>query len=234
MPAETGVAAVNGVALSVIESALARLERRPRGQGVALPGVAAQWEGDRRMAGHAVTVTLSTDEGFPHGRKDNQEWWHYVQAQPGPKVVVARLLSREPGTGAACGVLSAHVLKSLGCDGFLTDGYVRDAAQMAACGLLVASRGVTLRHGTPHVVRFGDPVEVFGMPVAPGDFVMAGKEGALAFPAAWLADLPARIREVNARVEPVLDYCRGKRRTAAEIAAVIARYMPQPAGAKGH
>ena len=136
----------------------------------------------------------------------------------------------QPGTGAACGVLTAHVLKALGCDGLLTDGYVRDAEQTAALGLLVASRGVTLRHGTPHVVRFGEPVEVFGMKVSPGDIVTAGREGALSFPAAWMSDLPARIREVETRVGPVLEYCRQGRRTAKEIAAVVEKHMTQSAG----
>jgi regulator of RNase E activity RraA len=140
------------------------------------------------------------------------------------------VLSKEPGAGAACGVLTAHVLQALGCGGFLTDGYVRDADQAAEAGLLVASRGVTLRHGTPHVVRFGEPVEVFGMRVAPGDVVTAGHEGALAFPADWLEELPARIREVEARVGPVLAYCRRSRRSAGEIAAAIEKHMPRPSG----
>jgi regulator of RNase E activity RraA len=207
--------------LSMIESAVARIGKRAREEGVALPGLAALWEGPGRVSGYAVTVTMSTQDGFPYGRKENIEWWRYVESRPGPKVVVAQVLDGESGQGAACGVLSAHVLRSLGCAGFLTDGYVRDVEQMRSAGLMVAARGATLRHGNPHVVRFGGPVEVFGMKVSTGDFVMAGGEGAIAFPAGWLAELPPRFDEVQARVEPVLKFCRGQRRAADEIAALM-------------
>lgn len=207
--------------LSTIESAVARLGKRPRGEGVALPGLRPLWEGTERVSGYAVTVTLSTEEGFPHGKKENVEWWRYVESRPGPKVVVAQVLDGESGQGAACGVLSAHVLRSLGCGGFLTDGYVRDVEQMRSAGLMVGARGATLRHGNPHVVRFGGPVEVFGMKVSTGDFVIAGGEGAISIPAGWLAELPAKRAEVQARVEPVLKFCRGEKRSADEIAAML-------------
>jgi regulator of RNase E activity RraA len=232
MPSNASLDWLSNTSLGALEGALARLSRRPRGAGVALPGIVAHWPAGRHLAGLAIPVTLSTDEGFPHGKIENADWWRHVEAQPGPKVVVAQVLSAAPGTGAACGVLSAHVLKALGCSGFLTDGYVRDVDQMAALGFLGASRGATVRHGVPHVVRFGEPVDVFGMKVAPGDFVLAGSEGALAFPAGWVDDLPAKLREVEARVNPVLAFCRGGRRSATEIQQAIARYMPAPAPEK--
>jgi regulator of RNase E activity RraA len=214
---------LSALPLSTIEGAVARVGKRPRGEGVALPGLTPLWTGPERVAGYAVTVTMSTEEGFPQGRKENREWWRYAESRPGPKVVVARVVDGATGQGAACGVLSAHVLKSLGCAGFLTDGYVRDVEPMQKVGLAVAARGATLRHGNPHVVRFGEPVEIFGMKVATGDFVMAGREGAIAIPAGWLSELPAKVEEVRARVEPVLEFCRGRQRTADEIAALLER-----------
>jgi regulator of RNase E activity RraA len=231
MPADAGFEALSRFPLSTIEGALARAGLRPRGEGVALPGLAPLWKGDGRIAGRAVTVVMSVDEGFPHGRKENAEWWRHVEAAPEPKVVVAQVLGANSAAGAVSGVLTANILRALGCQGFVTDGYVRDADEIARAGLLTAARGVTLRHGNPHVVRFGEPVEVLGMKVAPGDAVLAGGEGALAFPAAWLSELPSRIREVEARVGPVLEFCRGKRRTAAQIAEAIAKHMP-PAGTR--
>lgn len=221
MPNEFNLGALENRPMSTIESAVARLGKRPRGEGVALPGMRALWEETGRIAGYAVTVTMSTQDGFPHGRKENVEWWRYVESRPGPKVVVAQVLDGETGQGAACGVLSAHVLRSLGCAGFVTDGYVRDVEQMTSAGLKIAARGATLRHGNPHVVRFGGVVELFGMRVSTGDCVIAGSEGTIAFPAGWLAELPAKLNEVEARVEPVLKFCRGGKRSADEIAAVL-------------
>ena len=191
-----------------------------------MPGLLPLWKGDRRILGRAITVTISAEENFPFGRKENVEWWRHVEAGPEPQVVVAQVLGRDPGAGAACGVLTASILKALGCEAFLTDGFVRDADEIAQSGLLVAARGVTLRHGNPHVVRFGEPVEVLGMRVAPGDIVLAGAEGALAFPAGWISDLPNMIQEVEGRVGPMLAFCRGKRRSAGQIAAAMAEHMP--------
>jgi regulator of RNase E activity RraA len=217
--------------LGTVEGALARWNRRPRGQGIALPGLTPLWRQGaerRRIAGRAVTVTLCAEEGFPFGRRENVEWWRHIERQPGPKVIVAQMLGPasgvkgDPGAGAACGILSASVYVSLGCAGFITDGYVRDAAQMESAGLLVAARGATLRHGVPHVVRFDEPVKVCGMDVQPGDMVLADAEGALAFPAEWMSELPGRLRQAEARVNPVLEFCRGGRRTADEIAQRIA------------
>jgi len=177
--------------LSALENAVSQLGKRPRGEGVALPGLLSSWEGPERVSGYAVTVTLSTEDDFPHGEKENIEWWRYVESRPGPKVVVAQVLDGASGQGAACGVLTAHVLRSLGCAGFVTDGYVRDVEAMRITGLKVAARGATFRHGNPHVVRFGEPVEIFGMKVSTGDLVNAGLEGAISIPAGWLAELPA-------------------------------------------
>lgn len=225
MPASTDMETLAHSSLSLVESAIARLGRRPRGEGVALPGLTTHWGGAQNVVGYAIPVTLSTEDGYPFGKRENLDWWHYVEAQKGPKVIVAQVLTKEQGTGAACGAVSAHVLKSLGCAGFLTDGFIRDQDLIARSGLLVAARGTTLRHGSPHVVRFGDPVSIYGMSVSSGDVVVAGKEGALAFPAEWLTEIPHRLKEVSARVDPFLHFCREKR-TAQELAAAMAKMMP--------
>lgn len=231
MPSEDTARALAPYTLGTIESAVARLGKRVRGEGVALPGIVPHWSGRRRMAGFAIPVLISTEANSPHGRRENQDWWRHVEQQPEPKVIVAQCLDTDPGAGAACGILSAHVLAALGCNGFLTDGYVRDTEQLGGSGLLVASRGSTLRHGAPHIVRFGEPVRVFGMEVRPGDLVLADADGAVAFPSSWLEQLPRKMREVQDRVNPVLAFCRGRRRRADEIASAIERYMPRAAAA---
>lgn len=215
--------------LSMLESAVARLGRRAREEGVALPGLIPQWHGAKRITGYAVPVTLCTDEGFPFGRRENLEWWRYLEAQPEPRVIVAQVLSREQGSGAACGVLSAHIYRSIGCHGFITDGYVRDVEQIEKSGLLLAARGATLRHGVPHVVKFGQPVHVFGMQVSAKDVVAAGEEGALTFPASWLPEIPSKIREVAASVNKMIRFCHNPH-TAGDIAAAQAQAMPANSG----
>jgi len=213
---DAGFKLLAGVPLSTVEGAIARMGQRRRSEGIAAPGLRALWSDGQRLAGYAVTMTMSVDESAGAEKSRNEEWWKFVESRPGPKVVVAQVRG-DRTAGAACGVLTANVLRSLGCAGFVTDGYVRDAARMAEVGLLVAAAGPTLLHGAPVVVEFGKPVEIYGMRVATGQAVLADAEGVISCEAEWMAELPQRIKEVNARVDPVIAFCRGGRRSANEI-----------------
>lgn len=213
---DAGFKPLEGVPLSTIEGAIARMGKRRRSEGVAAPGLRPLWSGGRRLAGYAVTMTMSVDESAGAVKPGSEEWWRFVESRPGPKVVVAQVRG-DRTAGAACGVLTASILRSLGCAGFVTNGYVRDAARMAEAGLLVAAAGPTLLHGAPVVVDFGKPVEIYGMRVATGDAVLADAEGVISCEAGWLAELPQRVKEVNARLDPVIAFCRGGRRSANEI-----------------
>ncbi|MBL8227015.1 MAG: hypothetical protein JNL98_01000 [Bryobacterales bacterium] len=176
----------------------------------------------RRVEGIAVPVTISTASGGQ--RQANVEWWKYLESSPGPKVVVAFDRNPMPGSGAACGRLTAHVLRALGCIGYITNGYIRDPASLGTLSVFAA--GVTLRHGDPHVVSWGEPVTVGGMRVSQGDWLVADEEGAIVFPRAWLQDLPAALGAVSKRIDPVLDYCRKPGATAEHIARLLAQGEP--------
>jgi regulator of RNase E activity RraA len=208
--------------LGQLESSIARLGRRPRGEGVTLPGLQ---QFGARIAGAAIPVTVSTDSSGP--RRQNVDWWKHVEKVAGPKIVVAKDVSSQPGTGAVCGRLTAAILRALGCAGFITDGYVSDTADFAPFAAFAA--GLTLRHGDPHIVGWGEPVVIAGMQVSPGDLVVAGAEGAIAFPPAWLSELPAALDAVEQRIQPVLKFCRSGRANAEGIAELLA---PKETGGK--
>jgi Aldolase/RraA len=156
-----------------IESAVARLNRRPRGEGLTLP----------------VLALIGAR-------------WKHLERAPGPKVAVAHDVSRQRGAVAVCGRLNGYVLRALGCAGMIADGHVRHRDDLRAAGLAV----LTLPNGNPHIERWGEPVTVAGMRASPGNAVMAAAEGAIAFPVAWLADLPRVLDEVARRVDPVVSW----------------------------
>ena len=86
--------------------------------------------------------------------------------------------------------------KALGLAGTLTNGLMRDLGDLAP-GYQVLAGGVGPSHAFVHVTEHGSPVRVFGMEVAPGDFVHADRHGALVVPPEVLPDLGRAIVEVQ-------------------------------------
>lgn len=78
--------------IGVIESAVAKLGRRPRGEGVTAPGLSVLRATHARLLGYAIPVQMSIDAGDPHGRRDNDDWWRHIEQQSASqRVVVARI-----------------------------------------------------------------------------------------------------------------------------------------------
>lgn len=206
----------------VIESAVAKLGRRQRGDGVAGPGLVPVRASHARVVGYAIPVQMSIDPGDPHGRRDNAEWWRHIEQQPAlPRVIVAQDISSDPAHGVVCGRLSAHIYSALRCAGFLTNGFVRDAGTLASLDFALFAKGRSARHGNPHVVRFGAPAEIFGARVHPGDIIAADEDGLVAFPSSWLANVIEEAHALESKQAPVYEHLRSGKADAASIAKAL-------------
>jgi regulator of RNase E activity RraA len=86
------------------------------------------------------------------------------------------------GYGAFWGEVQTNVHKALGCLGTVTDGSIRDIAQVAE-GFQMLAGSITPSHAYVHVVEFGVPVTIAGMEVASGDLIHADRHGAVVVPA---------------------------------------------------
>jgi regulator of RNase E activity RraA len=209
----------------VVESALALMAGRHQGEGVFGPGLSMRFPQHGTVVGTAVVSIMSSDDGGP--RVDNQQWWDRVYHTRGPRVAVILDTTGRPGTGVIAGRLSAVILKSLGCAGLVTNGFVRDLPLIAPERFQILSGGVTVAHRSPHVVSFGAPVSIMGATVHPGDSIHASSEGVIAFPPDALKHLEEAAAEVERRLKPVLAYCRSGSADPAGIAAAIDRHMPK-------
>jgi regulator of RNase E activity RraA len=136
------------------------------------------------MVGFAKTVTIRARDrvsGSSYMQK-RMDYLDYVAAEPRPGVVVIQDLDEPAGYGAFWGEVQTNVHKALGCLGTVTNGSVRDIAQVAE-GFQMLAGSIAPSHAYVHVVEFGVPVTIHGMAAKSGDLIHADRHGAVVVPA---------------------------------------------------
>jgi 4-hydroxy-4-methyl-2-oxoglutarate aldolase len=95
---------------------------------------------------------------------------------------------------AHMGELSAETLKNKGVLGCVVDGFIRDTNFLLAMGFQAWSRGHTPRdivgYWLPTATEI--PIEVAGVTVAPGDYLIGDRDGLLRLPGAMAEEIVAR------------------------------------------
>lgn len=147
-----------------------------------------------RVAGPALAVTLSTDDNLGMAQ---------LLASPPPPAGTVLVVGGSAYSRTAClGDLVARGLLAARVAAVVTDGLVRDSAEVAALGLPVWSRGVTpAASAKDGPARVGGTVSVAGVLVADGDVVVADDDGVVVWPAWQVVELlaaAARRRDADA------------------------------------
>ncbi|WP_439498443.1 RraA family protein [Bosea sp. (in: a-proteobacteria)] len=123
-------------------------------------------------------------------------------AQPGDVIVTAA--NGFTGTGII-GDLMAGMMKNRGVAAFVTDGVVRDLADLRKIGLPVFARGVTpnsVHRSGPGTV--GLPIVCGGIAITSGDIIMGDADGVVVVPQARAAEVLARLKLVREQEAGVL------------------------------
>jgi regulator of RNase E activity RraA len=132
---------------------------------------------DRRISGRVVTVKLERDDGRPPASR-HLGTTAIEAAQPGDVVVV----EQRTGIDAAAwgGVLSLGA-RLKGLAGVIVDGPARDVDEARQHDFALFARDHTARTARGRIVETGTnvPITVGGIPVAPGDFVVADGSAAV-------------------------------------------------------
>lgn len=153
------------------------------------------------LTGRAITVVCEPSNAA-HPRQNPRAWSEYrryVASQPGPKIVVVQDLDKPRAVGAFWGEVNANFHRALGCAGTITDGAIRDLEEMAYAGFKALARRLCVGHAYSWPVGWGEPVEVFGRRVEPGQLVHADKHGFIVVPPEDEANLleAARFMDTN-------------------------------------
>lgn len=133
------------------------------------------------MIGYAVTVKIKPSEPASNPNAW-AEYRRYIASLPGPKIIVMQDLDKPNTIGSFWGEVSANTHKTLGCVGVIVDGAIRDLDEMKSAGFKAVARRLCVGHAYATPVSWGEPVEVFGTTVNPGDLIHADKHGFLIIP----------------------------------------------------
>lgn len=133
-----------------------------------------------RFAGPAFTV------GYVDWRKEApSDVGDYPDEVPPGAVVV---IDNKARTDCSIwGSLTTQVAKRNGIAATVIDGACRDLGASREAQYAIAARGATPRTGKDRVTvaSVGLPIDVAGIPIAPGDFILGDEDGIVAIPRQW-------------------------------------------------
>jgi 4-hydroxy-4-methyl-2-oxoglutarate aldolase len=206
-----------------VSNAIETFELRLRNEGFTDHRIRCLFEDAPPVIGYAVTATIrsSTPPPVGHQYSDRTDWWNSIVRAPAPRIVVVQDVDHREGLGAFVGEVHAHVLRALGCVAYVTNGAVRDLPEVRATGLQAFASGTTPSHAFVHIVGFGEPVEVAGLTVAPGDLLFGDRHGVVSIPHAVAADLPRVVDEMRTRECRVIDHCASPEFSIAELRSIV-------------
>lgn len=162
------------------------------------------------VLGYAVTGKMRSSSAPIAGQAyhENMNWWRYVASMPEPRVMVVEDADEQPGAGALFGELHAVIGLALHCVAYVSNGTVRDLPQVEALGFQLFARGAAVSHMYAHISEFGEPVEIGGLKIAPGDLIHGDRHGVHIIPLSIASEIPAMAHEVLAEERRLKDYCR--------------------------
>ena len=158
------------------------------------------------MVGTALTVTMTNTPGAVASR---ERWWQMFEAlgeTPAPSVLVVQDVSGAPTRCAFAGEVMATLAKRLGAVGMVTDGGVRDIAEVRQLGFQYFSRYIVVSHGNFDIVDIGEPITLDGQRIETGDILHGDANGVVIVPREVLAGLPREVEAVRKRERATMDY----------------------------
>ncbi|EKE43130.1 hypothetical protein OCGS_2721 [Oceaniovalibus guishaninsula JLT2003] len=163
------------------------------------------------IVGRARTAQIAalapSDEPAETIRARRMAYYRHMAEGDGPAVAVVEDLDGADAIGAFWGEVNTWVHKAFGLSGTLTNGVMRDLGDLAP-GYTVIAGSVGPSHGFVHVRSVAQPVTVFGLTVAPGDWVHADRHGAVVIPDDVLPGLKDAIATLWRTEAIVLDAAR--------------------------
>lgn len=177
-----------------------------RGMGLrdfVLPPEVAPLSPDRTAAGPAFTFRGRVTPGIT-GHDTYMGWTAFLSQAPAGCVALCQPHNR---TVAHMGELSAETLKRKGVRGYVVDGGCRDVSFIRRIGF-----PVWCRYATPSDIvgywlpeGLGEPIEIGGVAIRTGDYVLADGDGVVVLPQSQAAAIVAETERVMSTENQVRD-----------------------------
>lgn len=225
--AQTQIQALKQISTPTVANAIETFKVRPREQGNLSSAIRALFPEMGPMVGYAVTGVIRAEQGSVEGhRASTFAWWDFVQSIPVPRVIVIHDLDDPRGQGAQWGEVQANIHRALGCVGVVTDGSVRDLAEVRALGFQFCAAHVSVSHANVHLVDFNLPVKVGGVWINPGDLIHGDQHGVLAVPLAIADKIPQAAAQIEADERRIIDLCKSPKFSAERLKALYGEIRP--------
>ena len=212
-----------------LSNAIERTGVRMRNEGFAKGSVRCYTPDLPPMIGYAVTAQARTS--FPPIAQryyhTNVDWWRYVQTIPEPRVLVIQDVDENHGAGALAGELHAAVGDALGSVGVVTDGAIRDLPHLNKMGFHAFAGSLIVAHSYAHIGTFGEPVEIGGLNIAPGDLLHGDLHGVHTIPLSIARDLAEVAEEVLRDERKFVRLCRSPEFSIEKLAEKLDEVFPR-------
>jgi 4-hydroxy-4-methyl-2-oxoglutarate aldolase len=170
-----------------------------RGRGFpdqVLPASIRPLDPSRKLAGRVFTV-----EGRPDPHLDAHEtllaWTEFLSRAPAGHVVICQ---PNDSTLSHMGELSSETLVYRGVRGYMVDGGCRDTDFILKLGFPVFCRYTTPRDivGRWRAERFNEPIEIGGVTIRAGDYVLGDQDGVVVIPVEVVEEVVTEVERVMA------------------------------------
>ncbi len=209
-----------------VANAIEQFRVRLRNEGFTRPGLHCVTGGAPRLIGYAATCRVRSADPPMSGNAyvDRTDWWDTIGLLPLPRVAVIQDLDA-PAGGSTVGEVHAAILKAFHCEGVITNGAVRDLPGVSRMQFPMFASAVSVSHAYMHIVEFGVPVEIFGLPVRSGDLLYADVHGAVSIPLEIAARIPEVASAILTREQEIVDLCQSPDFTLERLLEAI---QPKP------
>ena len=141
---------------------------------------------------------------------DRTDWWDRLTEVTAPRIVVIEDADRNAGRAAFIGETHAAILQANRCIGVVTNGAVRDLAQIEQTGFQLFSGTISVSHAYAHVAQVNRPVTVAGLKIVPGELLHGDRNGVVKIPPHSAERILEIAAEMRRREERILQFCRSK------------------------
>ncbi|MGX5681677.1 RraA family protein [Schumannella luteola] len=209
MLADTDLDYLRSVDSPTIANALERLDLRDRSDGYLGGSVGCAFPELGVMVGTALTVTVDNAVGRPARQDGYWALWEALEQASGPTVIVMKDASGTPSRVAYAGEIMVTLASRLGAIGIVTDGALRDVAEVRARGFHYFMRYPVVSHANFELSKVGDPVHLDGQVVHTGDILHGDANGVVIVPWESLPSIRDAVAGVQAAERRDLDYIDG-------------------------
>jgi 4-hydroxy-4-methyl-2-oxoglutarate aldolase len=180
------------------------------------------------VTGYAVTARLRAAAPPISGLcyYQRHDFWQYIASIPTPRIVIMKDMDSVAGIGAMAGEIHARICQALGCVAWVTNGSVRDLAQVRAAGFQFFACGASVSHSYAHVVDFGEPVEIGGLKISPGDLLHGDSNGLQTIPVSIAGRIPEAVRRIQEREAELVRFCQSPEFSLEKLGDVLGRAAP--------